>query len=113
MNGANMKDNKALCTYRVRQDKGEEFLALLRTHAPTLHRFGLLTDQESPLFRGQDESGKPFFVEILHWKSEEGHKLAEQLPEVLRIWESMGKLVEARLGRPAMEFPFVEEITRA
>jgi hypothetical protein len=72
----------------------------------------MMTDHESPLFQGQDESGKPFFVEILHWKSAEGHKLAEQNPEVLRIWEGMGKLVERRLGRPAMEFPFVEEITR-
>src|SRR5262245_46603610 len=103
MEATTMKSYTALCTYRVRQDKDEEFLALLCKHAPTLQQVGLVTDEPSLLFRGKDESGKSFFVEILHWKSADAHKLAEQIPEVLRIWEGMGKLVEARLGRPAME----------
>jgi hypothetical protein len=100
----------ALCTYRVKENAEEEFSALLRQHAPTLRRLGLVTDEESQLFRGQDESGRTFFVEVLHWKEAEGHKLAEQLPEVLQIWEKMGQRVEARLGRPPMEFPFVSPI---
>jgi len=64
------------------------------------------------MFRGTDESGKSFFVEILSWKSTDGPNLAEQMPEVLAIWEKMGQLVEARMGRPPMEFPFVEPIDR-
>jgi hypothetical protein len=100
----------AMCTYRVKEQSQDEFLSLLREHAPTLRRFGLVDDAPSLLFRGQDESGKPFFVEVLHWKSAEGHKLAEQLPDVLAIWEKMGQRVEARLGRPPMEFPFVDQI---
>jgi len=108
-----MEAHIALCTYRVKEGKDGEFLALLGTHAPTLQRLGLLTSDPMPLFQGTDESGRSFFVELLHWKSAEGHKLAEQMPEVLRIWEAMGKLVEARMGRPAMEFPFVEPVSRA
>ena len=78
----------------------------------TLREVGLATEEPSLLFRGNDESGKSFFVEVLHWKSTEGPKLAEQMPEVLAIWERMGQLVEARMGRPPMEFPFVEPIGR-
>src|SRR5262245_3421205 len=106
----NMENAIALCTYRVKQNHEKEFAALLRKHAPTLRKLGLLTDEPSVLFRGQDESGKSFFVEVLHWKSMDGHKIAEQMPEVLAIWEKMGQLVEARLNRPAMEFPHVEQI---
>jgi quinol monooxygenase YgiN len=106
-----MESQIALCTYRVKEHQDQEFLRLLSNHYPTLRRLGLVTDEPSLLFRGTDESGKSFFVEILHWKSRDGHKVAEQMPEVLAIWEKMGQLVEGRMGRPAMEFPFVEPIT--
>src|SRR5262245_4083124 len=102
----------AICTYRVKQNHEDQFLGLLRKHSPTLSRLGLLTNDPSPMFQGTDESGRSFFVEILHWKSADGHKVAEQTPEVLAIWEKMGQLVETRLGRPAMEFPIVEQIER-
>src|SRR5262245_26892222 len=108
-----MKSYTALCTYRVQEGKDGEFLALLLNHAPTLYRLGLLTSETTTRYRGTDESGKSFFVEFLDWKSTEGPNLAEQMPEVLRIWEGMGKLVEARLGRPPMEFPFVEPVSPA
>jgi|SRR5262245_5066679 len=107
-----MDSHVALCTYRVKENKEQEFLDLLHNHWPTLRRLDLVTDRPSLLFRGNDESGGSFFVEILNWKSLEGPNLAEQMPEVLAIWERMGNLVEARMGRPGMEFPFVEQIDR-
>lgn len=108
-----MGSHIALCTYRVKDKEAPKFLDLLRQHAPTLRRLGLVTDEPSLLFRGDDESGKSFFVEVLHWKSGEGPSLAEQAPEVLAIWERMGQCVEQRLGRPPMEFPLVEQLTPA
>ena len=107
-----MESHSVMCTYRVQQGKEQDFLNLLRKHCPTLRQLGLITDEPSFLFRGNDESGKSFFVEIFHWKSIDGHKVAEQMPEVMAIWEGMGKLVEGRLGRPAMEFPFVDPVGR-
>ena len=101
----------AVCTYRVREGQDEAFLALMRNHVPTLRRLGLLAEEPSLLFQGKDESGKTFVVEVLRWKSEEAPDLAEQMPDVLRLWEGLGKLVEARLGRPAMEFPHMDEIS--
>jgi hypothetical protein len=105
-----MTGHIALCTYRVKDGDAEKFLDLLREHAPTLRRLGLVTDEPSLLFHGRDESGQSFFVEVLHWKSDDGPSIAEQTPEVLAIWERMGQCVEARLGRPPMEFPLVEQI---
>ena len=58
------------------------------------------------MLRSEDE-GMPFFVELLAWTSVQGPTLAEQMPEVLQIWEAMGKLCEARRGLPPMEFPIV------
>ena len=108
-----MSSHIALCTYRVKEHATDRFLGLLREHAPTLRRLGLVTDEPSLLFRGDDASGKSFFVEVLHWKSSEGPALAEQAPEVLAIWERMGQCVEDRLGRPSMEFPEVEQLAPA
>src|SRR5262245_43368807 len=107
-----MKSHTALCTYLVKENREQEFLGLLRKHCPTLRQLDLVTDEPSLLFSGSDESGKSFFVEILHCKSRDGNTIAEQMPEVLAIWEKMGQLVEPRMGRPAMEFPFVEQIDR-
>lgn len=97
----------ALCTYRVKEGREEEFLSHLRGHWPVLHHFGLVSTDLHLMLRGAEQDGKPFFVEVLSWSSPEGPKLAEQLPEVLRIWEPMGKLCEARRGLPPMEFPIV------
>jgi hypothetical protein len=108
-----MNDHIALCTYRVKDGEASRFLSVLRQHAPTLRRLGLVTDDPSLLFRGADESGKSFFVEVLHWKSGDGPTIAEQTPEVLAIWERMGQCVEERLGRPSMEFPVVEQLDPA
>ena len=107
-----MTKHTVMCTYRVKEGKDEEFRALLLKHGPTLHHLGLITSEASLLFQGKDESRKSFFVEIFHWKSVDGHKVAEQMPEVMAIWERMGALVEGRLGRPAMEFHLVEQIGR-
>jgi hypothetical protein len=108
-----MSNAMALCTYRVKENDVEKFIGLLREHAPTLRRLGLVTEEPSLLFRGRDESGKSFFVEVLHWKSKDDPAVAEQAPEVLAIWERMGQCVEDRLGRPSMEFPHVEPLDSA
>jgi hypothetical protein len=105
-----MASHIALCTYRVKENEAQKFVSLLRQHAPTLRRLGLVTEEPSLLFHGQDESGKSFFVEVLHWKFEKGPSVAEQTPEVLAIWEQMGQCTESRLGRPSMEFPLVEQL---
>jgi hypothetical protein len=62
------------------------------------------------VYQGLEKEGQPVFMELLHWQDEEGPNMAHEIPDVMAVWEPMGKLCEARDGRPAMEFPRVERI---
>jgi hypothetical protein len=90
----------AMCTYRVKEGKEDEFLALLGRHWPTLRRNELVTATPSVVYRGSDAPGKTFFVEFLEWANERAPEVAHHSPGVLAVWEPMGMLVEERLGRP-------------
>ena len=100
----------SLCIYRVRAGSERAFRKLLAKHWPTLRRVGLGANTPSTVFQGTDDDGGPIFVELLHWNDDEGPKRAHEIPDVMAVWEPMGKLCEARKGRPAMEFPRVEQI---
>jgi hypothetical protein len=100
----------SLCTYRVKSGSESAFRDLLAKHWPTLRRVGLAGDEPSVIYQGLEKEGAPFFVELLTWKDKEGPNIAHEIPEVMAIWEPMGKLCEARDGKPPMEFPHVERI---
>jgi hypothetical protein len=103
-------EHSVICTYRVRDGERERFVELLRRHWPALHGAGLVNDTPALHFEAtssgdsHDEKGITF-VEIFSWKSAESPGLAHRLPAVMAVWEPMGGLVEARDGRPGMEFP--------
>jgi hypothetical protein len=99
-----------ICHYRVRASVEGAFLGLLRRHWPTLHELGVVTDEPARAFRGQDEKGRPFIVEMFSWKSQAAFERAHTHPDVLAIWEPMDGLCEAREGRPNMEFPHVRPL---
>jgi hypothetical protein len=100
----------AICTYRVQPGKEGQFLQLLEAHWPALRSVGLATDEPPLVFRGEDEPGKTQFVEIFTWADAEGPRRAHELPEVMAVWEPMGKIVEERGGRPKMEFPHFDRV---
>lgn len=100
-----------ICSYRVREADVDGFAALLREHWPTLREAGLVTDRRPQHFRGNDEGRGPHFVEIFEWRDEEAPEIAHHTPEVMRVWEGMGALVEARGDRPAMDFPHFAPFT--
>src|SRR5688572_9758588 len=99
-----------VCLYRVPQGRETEFEGLLRRHWPTLHSLGLVTDDRPLHYQGAERDGGPLFVELFSWNSEEASSLAHEHPEVMAIWERMGKLTESCAGRPNMEFPHVQPI---
>ena len=99
----------SMCIYRVRPEGIAEFEALLGRHWTTLRNLGLATDAPPPTYRGKDDTGRPIYVEIFEWKDPEGPGRAHELPEVMAVWEPMGKLCEERSGRMSMEFPDVEQ----
>jgi hypothetical protein len=111
MTAAETTPQVAICTYRIKKGQEEQFVSLLRRHWPTLRDLELAQDTPSRIFRGADESGGAFFVEILTWRDADMPKRAHELPAVMAIWEPMGQCCEARLGRPAMEFPLVQALS--
>lgn len=100
----------AVCTYRIKAGREDDFVKLLTRHWPTLREAELVEDKPSQVFRGTDESGGTFFIEILTWKDGEMPNRAHELPAVMAVWEPMGMCCETRLGRPAMEFPQVAAV---
>ncbi|MHC4223103.1 MAG: putative quinol monooxygenase [Planctomycetota bacterium] len=99
--------NTVICTYRIKSGKEQDFLELLKIHWPTLHRLGLVTEEEARVFRGRDADEKTFFVELFEWKGDRSAHDAHESPGVQKIWGPMAELTEERGGRPAMEFPHV------
>lgn len=100
----------SLCIYRVKAGSEAAFRKLLAKHWPTLLRVGLAAEVPSTIYQGAEDEGEPIFVELLHWADPDGADRAHEIPDVMAVWAPMGKLCEARKGRPAMEFPRVEQI---
>ena len=98
-----------ICTYRVRSDRLEDFIEVLKTHWPTLRKMGLATATPARVYQGQDDEG-PVINEIFTWANGKAPELAHNSPEVMKIWEPLGAMCEARGGRPSMEFPHVVEL---
>src|SRR5215468_4229813 len=88
-----------ICTYRVKPGARDRFIELLRKHWPALHFEAEVGGQ------GRHNESGTTFVEIFSWSRPDAPQLAHNTPAVMAVWEPMGPLVEARDGRPAMEFP--------
>lgn len=103
-------DHTNICTYRVKAGKREQFIALLQKHWPALREAGLVTDTpalhfEAHIGGGRHNEAGTTFVEIFCWADDEAQNIAHNSAGVMAVWEPMGALVEARGGRPGMEFP--------
>jgi hypothetical protein len=93
-----------LCIYRPKKGKDEDFLKLLRQHWPVLRKLGLATEQPAKAWRAETKSGTSAFIESFQWADAKAPEIAHQTPEVMKIWEPMGPLVDG------MEFLQVEPV---
>jgi hypothetical protein len=102
--------NTVICHYRVARGNEKKFEVLLQKHWPTLHDLGLVTEQRSRCFKGEEQdNGKPIYFEIFDWLDGAVER-AHEHPEVMAIWEPMDRLCERRGEKPNMEFPHVVEL---
>lgn len=102
----------AFAHYRVRKDSVDDFLALLDQHAPILRRLGLVSDEPTRVYLGEEkESGGPLVIEIFEWADDDAVARAHTHPEVSGVWEAMGPMCEERGGRPSMEFPHFRRVS--
>ena len=100
--------NKVICHYRVKRGNEAAFETLLARHWPTLHKLGLVTDEPSQRFKGEEQdNGEPIYYEMFDWLDGAVDR-AHEHPEVMAVWEPMDQLCEARGGKPNMEFPHVD-----
>ncbi|MBX3187685.1 MAG: hypothetical protein KF819_11745 [Labilithrix sp.] len=83
-----------LVTYRAKQGREDELLALVKKHWPELERLGLATDRPAQVWRGTDRKGVTSFIEMFQWKDSKSSDIAHQTPEVMAIWEPMGNLMD-------------------
>lgn len=99
------------CTYRVKPEAEETFLALLRRHWPTLRDAGLATDTPAVCWRGE-EDGRPIYFEVFTWADGGAAGRAHETPAVMEgVWGPMGECMEERgENRPAMDFPHVTAV---
>ena len=101
---------KVICHYRVIRGKENDFEELLASHWPTLHQLGLVTDEPSQCFKGEEQdNGEPIYFEMFEWRGDAVDR-AHGHPEVMAIWRPMDSLCETRGAKPNMEFPHVERI---
>lgn len=79
--------------YRAKKGHEAELEELVRGHWPLLDRVGLSTRKPAEIWRTQDRQGNIAFVEHFQWKDAQAPQTAHQLPEVMAVWEPMGKVM--------------------
>jgi hypothetical protein len=97
-----------MCIYRPLPGKEADLQKLVQAHWPVIHKAGLATDEPAVVYKAIDKHTKqPYFVEIFSWKSENSGRLAHEMPEVMKIWEPMERVMTSKTGP---EIAIVERI---
>jgi hypothetical protein len=71
-------------------------------------RLHLTANEDRSFYRGADDDGHPFFIEIFSWKDHETPHHAP--PEIEAHWKKLSDLVEARGARPGLQFSEVHAV---
>jgi hypothetical protein len=93
---------------RPKAGKESELLAAVRETRAVYERLQAVTGPYT-LYRGSDEAGGAYFIEIFTWRS--GDIPDNAPPEIRAMWAKLQSLVEKRNGRPGIEFYAVEPVS--
>ncbi|MGI9601987.1 MAG: hypothetical protein ACR2QE_08880 [Acidimicrobiales bacterium] len=100
-----------ICTFRVKEDRLDDFLALRPEHHAALRRHELITDTPTSTYLGEEQAGPgPVVVDIFEWVDEEASSRAHGLVDVGGLWEQMMPMCEDRHGMPSMNFPHFQPV---
>jgi hypothetical protein len=70
----------------------------------------LTATDDRVFYRGDDDDGHPFFLEIFTWKD---HDTPDHAPkEIEEHWKKLSDLVEARGARPGLQFSELHAVAR-
>ncbi len=86
-----------IVTYRLKKGTEAQFVPLLKKHWPTLDQLGLVTKEKPKIWRAENKRspGAVSYVELFHWKDAASPDVAHQTPDVMKIWEPMGPILES------------------
>jgi hypothetical protein len=76
----------------VKKGKEAAFKKILSKHGPTLIKAGLSPKGGPRVWKSECRGGKTVFLEHMQWKDVTSAHTAHQMPEVMAVWEPMGKL---------------------
>jgi hypothetical protein len=84
-----------LVIYRIKNGGEEQFKPLLAKHWPTLDKLGLVSKEKPKIWKALDKrSKKVSYIESFEWKDASAPDIAHQSPEVMKVWEPMGPILE-------------------
>jgi hypothetical protein len=101
-------------TYRPKKGKEQALYELVKRHWPILHAAGLATSEPATVYRATSKKGEVSFIEIFSWKDADASGKAHQLPQVMAVWEPMGKVLQGGFGPMggSPEIAFLEPIAQ-
>jgi hypothetical protein len=95
-----------LSTYRIKKGRDAEFRTVHAETWKAYRKYNLVLPSPHTVVAGKEESGSPFFVEILTWKD---HDAPDHVPaEVKELWTRLEDLCEKRDGHRGIEFTEME-----
>ena len=95
--------NAVMVRYQVREECEAEFQAICAEGRQTNLRLGLIREMPHLLLRGKDESGKPYYLELVPWID---RAVTGNPPEAVReLWGRLEAVCEARPGHRGIEIP--------
>ena len=96
------KPETVMVTLRAKPGAEVELEQVLARHWKTARDLKLVHDAPHVTLRGSEDGNKGYFVEVFTWRDA---RIPDAAPaEIQKIWGDMNRLVEARGGRPGLEF---------
>jgi hypothetical protein len=91
-----------MVTLRAKPGSGAALQHVLAEHWATARKLNLVRAAPHVTLRYDEEGGKSRFVDIFTWRDA---AIPDKAPaEIRALWDRMNSLVEARGGRPGLEF---------
>ena len=95
------KPETVMVTYRAKAGSEEDLARVIAKHWTVARDLKLVGGTTHVTLRGAEDGNKTYFVDIFTWRDASIPDAAP--PAIQAIWAEMGKLVEARAGRPGID----------
>jgi hypothetical protein len=99
-----------IVTFHAKAGSEAELAAVIARHWDTARRLNLVLDSPHLTVRGTEGDRQVYFVDIFAWRDA---SVPDHAPaEIQKIWADMNRLVEARNGKPGLEFSEVAVVDK-